>query len=211
MKTLELPQFARELVMVVTEFDRAEAEQFLTPSELSYVASFASERRRHEWVGSRIAARSLAIRRGVARAPDELQIASELRPPVARAATHDLFVSFSHSHRAGAAALSPRRVGVDIERIRKIEPRLTKFFLHAEESSQAERLTIANSLIHLWAAKEAAFKLVASLTLLKDVRLVDWNSADDGLLLQFESGGVRGTVRTGVTEDHFVLALAQAD
>lgn len=208
MNVLELPEFARRYACVVDAYSESDLRTYIAPAEEVATRSFKSEKRRGEWVASRIAARHLAMERRYVAAPLDLRIASDLRPPRALAGGSELFVSFSHSHGAGAAALSDERIGVDLERVRAVDRRLQKFFLHGDEAEQAAKLHRDEALIHLWAAKEAAFKLIASLTLLKDVRLTDFFEDADGLDLGFAGATIRGSVRTARLSEDFVIAVA---
>lgn len=211
MRVIELPPHFRPHAAVVETFDDGDVSLYLTDAERERVAPFRSQKRRHEWIASRIALRNLALARGVMSEAFDLHIDSDARPPTASSKGRSLYVSFSHSANAGAAALSDRRIGVDLEQIRAVEPRLKKFFLSEDESRRADALSHPAALIHLWAAKEAAFKLVASLTLLKEIELHEWVSADAGLEAQFRGGELSGTIRTAQLDEQFILALAQAD
>lgn len=211
MSEFELPAAFRDHAAVIDSYVEEDVARWLTSTELARAGAFRSEKRRHEWVSSRIALRRLGLERGVITAPLGLEIDSEARPPLARSGARELFVSFSHSAHAGAAALDERRIGVDLEQVREIEPRLKKFFLNDEETTRAAALEFPAALIHLWAAKEAAFKLVASLTLLKEIELVAWEREDDGLALRFRGGELRGTIRTARLDDRFILALAREE
>ena len=99
------------------------------------VPDFPREKRRREWMLSRIAEQELR-RRG---AKGE-------------------HVSFSHSGKYGAAAIDTRPVGIDVEVLRQIPESASRFFLNEDEIAAMGKCTIANRLLHFWSAKEAVWK-----------------------------------------------------
>jgi hypothetical protein len=99
------------------------------------VPDFPREKRRLEWMLSRIAEK-------------------ELRK---RGARGD-YVSFSHSGSYGAAAVDTRPVGIDVEVLRDISELAARHFLNDDEIAVMERCTIANRMLHFWSAKEAVWK-----------------------------------------------------
>ena len=100
------------------------------------VPDFPREKRRLEWMLSRIAEK-------------------ELRK---RGAQGD-YVSYSHSGKYGAAAIDARPVGIDVELLRNISESAARHFLTDDEIAAMERCTIANRMLHFWSAKEAVWKL----------------------------------------------------
>jgi len=99
------------------------------------VPDFPREKRRLEWMLSRIAER-------------------ELRK---RGARGD-YVSYSHSGKYGAAAIDAQPVGIDVEMLRSISESAARHFLNDDEIAAMERCTIANRMLHFWSAKEAVWK-----------------------------------------------------
>lgn len=99
------------------------------------VPAFPREKRRLEWMLSRIAEK-------------------ELRKRGARG-DH---VSFSHSGSYGAAAVDTKPVGIDVEVLRDISESAARHFLNDDEIAVMERCTIANRMLHFWSAKEAVWK-----------------------------------------------------
>jgi phosphopantetheinyl transferase (holo-ACP synthase) len=103
--------------------------------ELAIVDAFPREKRREEWMLSRIAEKELR-RRGV----------------------HGSSVSYSHRGPYGAAAVGEAPVGIDVEIARDIRPDSARFFLTDDEAADARRCSIDRALLHFWCAKEAAWK-----------------------------------------------------
>lgn len=133
MKTIELPEQWRAHAMVVTAVD--DPASWFSPAELAVVESFRHEKRRREWMLSRIAEK-------------------ELRRSGARGAC----VSFSHSGAFGAAAIAEGPVGIDVEVMRAIPQGAVHLFLTEEEASAANACALENALLHFWSAKEAKWK-----------------------------------------------------
>ena len=104
-------------------------------SWFSVVPDFPREKRRLEWMLSRIAEK-------------------ELRKRGARGE----YVSFSHSGNYGAAAIDTKPVGIDVEVLRDISESAARHFLNDDEIAVMERCTTANRMLHFWSAKEAVWK-----------------------------------------------------
>jgi phosphopantetheinyl transferase (holo-ACP synthase) len=169
MRIVPLPQSWSGRALVV--FDVADLESWFSPGELATVDSFRLEKRRREWMLSRIAEKELR-RRGATGA----------------------HVSFSHSGRYGAAAVDERPAGIDVEMAREISPQAAHLFLTDEEAATANRSAISNPLLHFWSAKEARWKqLGGSIATLKGVPLV--------LLREEERGLTFAGVETFTVED----------
>ena len=126
------------------------------------VPDFPREKRRREWMLSRIAEKELR-RRG---AKGE-------------------HVSFSHSGKYGAAAIDVRPVGIDVEVLREIPESAARFFLNKEEDAVMHGCSVANRLLHFWSAKEAVWKQRGgSVLTLKKVRLNFESESAAGLRFQ---------------------------
>jgi hypothetical protein len=148
MRILELPRQWREIAMVVSSVD--DPKLWFSAEELEIVAAFPHEKRRREWMLSRIAEKELRSRRGAA----------------------GVRVSYSHSGPFGAAAVSDDPIGIDVELMRVIQPRAAHLFLTDEEAEAANACAIENPLLHFWSAKEAKWKqLGGALATLKRVPL----------------------------------------
>ena len=133
MRTVDLPQPWRARAAIVTEVEQPES--WFDDSELVLVRSFAREKRRREWMLSRIAEKVLR-QHGAAGSN----------------------VSFSHSGAYGAAAVSGSPVGIDVEVIRSISEKAAHLFLTDAEIAVMERCTIDHRVLHFWSAKEALWK-----------------------------------------------------
>jgi phosphopantetheinyl transferase (holo-ACP synthase) len=153
MKRIELPESWRERAAVVTAVSDPRA--WFDAAELAVVDRFAREKRRLEWMLSRIALKQL---------PD---------------APH---VSFSHSRGYGAAAASHAPVGIDIEVVRHVDERAAHLFLSDDEQAAMRRCELPHRLLHFWAAKEAVWKERGGATpTLKQIPLVLQEQKVEGL------------------------------
>ena len=131
-------------------------ESWFTPDELAIANAFRTEKRRVEWMLSRIAEKQLR-QRGATGA----------------------YVSYSHSGPYGAAAVDEHPIGIDVEVLRDIPERATHLFLSEQEEADAQRCRVANARLHFWSAKEAAWKQFGgAVPTLKRVplRLLDQNA-----------------------------------
>jgi len=134
--------------------------QWFSAEELAIVDAFPREKRRQEWMLSRVAEK-------------------ELRRRGARGAS----VSYSHRGAYGAAAIGEMPVGIDVEIARDIRPDSARFFLTDDEIADARRCAIDCSLLHFWCAKEAAWKQRGgALPTLKRVPLRFLRETSQGLL-----------------------------
>ena len=138
--------------------------QWFSAEELAIVDAFPREKRREEWMLSRIAEK-------------------ELRRRGARGA----HVSYSHRGPYGAAAVGEAPVGIDVEIARDIRPDSARFFLTDNETADVRRCAIDRALLHFWCAKEAAWKQHVGRVLnpsptLKGVRLRLVSESGSGLL-----------------------------
>jgi phosphopantetheinyl transferase len=131
MRIVPLPDEWSALVVAEVE----EPRRWFTAEELAIVDSFPREKRREEWMLSRIAEK-------------------ELRRRGARGA----HVSYSHRGAYGAAAVGDAPVGIDVEVVREVRPDSARFFLTDAEAADAQRCAVDRALLHFWCAKEAAWK-----------------------------------------------------
>lgn len=129
---------------------------FFTAGELATAAAFKLEKRRREWLLSRFAAKSLALRMGLAGDPRTCDVA---RPAlIVDGSPTSWFVSLSHSEPFAAAALAREPVGIDVQVVRELPERSAHLFLSPEEIEAMECCTLPERLLHFWCAKEAAWK-----------------------------------------------------
>lgn len=133
MKVVPLPESWTLRAMVIAEVD--EPRGWFSAEELAIVDGFPREKRREEWMLSRIAEK-------------------ELRRRGARGAC----VSYSHRGPYGAAAVGELPLGIDVEVAREIRPNSLRFFLTDDEIADARRCGIEHAFLHFWCAKEAAWK-----------------------------------------------------
>ena len=139
--------------MIITRDIR---EEWFTPDELATANAFHLPKRREEWLRSRTAAKQLAMDRGIVGDPRACTVA---RPTLLiDGAESSWYVSLSHSRGWAAAAIEARPVGIDLEVVRPIDERAAHLFLREEEAAAMRGCTIADRLLHFWAAKEAAWK-----------------------------------------------------
>ena len=136
------------------------------------VPEFKTEKRKLQWMMSRIAEKELR-RRGVG----------------------GDCVSFSHSGKYGAAAIDVRPVGIDVEVVRDLSESAARHFLNDDEVAVMQRCTLANRMLHFWSAKEAVWKqLGGSVPTLRKLHLQLVAEGESGLQFQnvetFASGEV---------------------
>jgi phosphopantetheinyl transferase len=158
MRIVPLPEAWSLCAMVIAEVEEPRAR--FSSGELAIVDAFPREKRREEWMLSRIAEKEL--RRRGARGPH---------------------VSYSHRGPYGAAAIGESAVGIDVELARDIRPDSARFFLTGGEAADAQHCTVDRALLHFWCAKEAAWKqLGGALPTLKRVPLRLLRETDSGLV-----------------------------
>jgi phosphopantetheinyl transferase (holo-ACP synthase) len=153
-------------------YDVAEPEHWFDA-----IPEFKTEKRRREWLLSRIAEKELR-KRGV---------------------TGD-YVSYSHSREFGAAAIGESPIGIDVEVVRTVPSNAAHLFLTAEEEAQAARCEIDDVLLHFWAAKEARWKqLGGAIPTLKRVPLLLVAELEDGLLFDYVLTQLIGEIVVALT------------
>ena len=130
----------------------------LSAEELQRVEAFADPKRRREFVLGRAVARLLLSER-LAVAPAEV-VLKVAESGVVEVAAGGLYLSISHSGDWAVAAASPRRIGVDIERIAPRLPELEQYMLHPDEPSLTEVLPLDKERANIlcWTLKEATLK-----------------------------------------------------
>lgn len=192
MNLVDLPQSWRERAIVVT--GDVAAEEWLSDDELRTAASFPRDKRRAEWALSRVAAKHLALFRGICADPKDCRIE---RP---RIAGTDWLVSLSHSGLHAAAAIDLEPVGVDVETIRELPERASKFFLTDDEAEAMRSIRLPDRLIHFFSAKEAGWKRLSDDTKpLRDIPLVVESESEDGIRFEGVETIVRGPVVIALT------------
>lgn len=211
MRRLSVPRKWSRAVALVDSLEPADLIPgvYFTGEELGHAPHFSLPQRRDEWLAARVAAKLLAVELGICARPADCRIARSGRAPEIALADGiaPVSLSISHSRGKGAAAIMQRSVGVDLEGIRPIEPRVERFFLHPEESAMRAGLTLPDAALHLWSAKEAALK-ASGCNAFKDLVLTLVSGSVNGVELEFRWGHVSGVVETERIEEDFVLALA---
>lgn len=152
MKTIATPWEGR--VLVVRDGD-LQAGAF-TAAELATAGTFQLESRRREWLLSRLAAKQLAVRLGLA--ADLCAITVERPFLVIAGEVTDWRVSLSHSAPYAGAAIARVPIGLDVQIVRELDERAAHLFLSPEETDQLNRCRPAHRILHFWCAKEAAWK-----------------------------------------------------
>ena len=211
MRIVPVPDPWRQSVRVVADAGNNDIDPYLAADEREVFESFRFESRRIEWGASRVAAKLLALDLQLCRSALECRIPTHSeRPRLELPRSHqELFVSISHSKGAGAAALDKTPIGIDLQEIQEIHPRTRKYFLNDDEWRLADDLDIEAPLIHLWAAKEAVWKVEPGEGWYRSGRVAITGATGSGLTLDWERHGNRGGVETHRIDDRFVLALAR--
>lgn len=150
----------------------------LSPREQAQYEAFCSERRKRDWLAGRLAAKKLIIEDQRARSysglkPAEIEITygprGEPQALVRGERLKEISLSIAHSCGHGLAGLSHLSnegcIGVDVERIRSVHPRLAERFLSPEELEQlqAHFPNATEGVILHWTLKEAALKALRPL------------------------------------------------
>lgn len=161
-------------------YDPAQAgalEVLLSEEERVRLASYRHAGRQREFVLGRAAARTLlAERLGLDPAQVPLAVADDGAVDVPGAG---LQLSIAHSGAHAVAAVAPRAVGIDLERIARRHPDLPRFLLRADEREALAALPLDRTRAHVlcWTLKEATLKALRTGFRLspKKLRLeIDW-------------------------------------
>ncbi len=138
------------------------ALQTLSGEERTQIEGFGSERRRREFALGRLVARELlSAQLAVEHAAVPLCVAADGAPEVDGSGLH---LSISHvatdTQTLAVAAVAPRRIGVDLERIQPRRPDLYRFLLAPEDYGLLDALpyTHDEAQVLIWTLKEAVLK-----------------------------------------------------
>lgn len=212
MNVLELPQEWVSRVTVVTRFDNDDIHRFFTDGEIATISSFRFPHQKAEWVAARMAAKWLACNQGLATHPRSVRVSGgrQGRPALQIERGERVFLSLSHTDGIGGAAIDRGSIGIDVQRVRSLPDRSWKFFLQEKEIAALRALSIDDVAIHLWAAKEAAWKALRGENQrgLKNVTLTLSVEDRDGMRFRYQSGSEGGNVETRRL-DTLVVALAE--
>jgi phosphopantetheinyl transferase len=144
------------------------------------IPTFAREKRREEWMHARIAAKELAMQKGLLADPRTCRV--ERTNLVIDGAASE-FVSISHSHPYAAAAIDRAPVGIDVQVVRELREAAAHLFLSETEEAAMRETSLAYRLIHFWCAKEAAWKQrYGAVTTLRQLPLALVEERGHGLL-----------------------------
>ena len=145
------------------------AALLLSNGELNYLQRFRYLKRRHEWLGGRIAAKAALTGAMEAAAFQRLTILPDKhgRPTVSGLSDPSLSLSISHSGEyAAALAVHGPSCGLDLQKVSGKLPGLTKYFATSTElellADQSEFGSQETGLTVLWAVKEAMKKSLLS-------------------------------------------------
>ncbi len=161
----------------------------LSPRELDLYSKLKGERRRRSWLVGRLAAKALLLGAGTALDPRDVEVLPDGRGvprALLRGEPLQLSLSIAHSRREpeggrlsveGFAGLADPEgeghIGVDLERVRPLHPRLVERAFHPEEREALCALkeqAQAEGLVARWALKEAAYKALGAAGLLPSPR-----------------------------------------
>ncbi|HEY0590656.1 MAG TPA: 4'-phosphopantetheinyl transferase superfamily protein [Thermoanaerobaculia bacterium] len=208
---LAVPPQWQKKACVVRDVAPRDLDAYFTEAERERVASFKREKRRAEWAASRLAAKLLAVENALCDDPRACSVDSAYRRPslAIDGARTDREITITHSEGAGGAALGARRVGLDLQKVRPLAERATKFFLNDDEVAAWRAVRISDALIHFWCAKEAGYKIHAGRGWYRGVHIEPAGETPGGLRFTYRDGASRGTIETARLDDDFVLALAE--
>lgn len=196
---------------VVRDVTPGDLAEYFTAAERDRIASFKREKRRAEWAASRLAAKLLAVESALCDHPRDCSVDSAYRRPslAIRGGRTDREVTITHSEGAGGAAIGATRVGLDLQKVRPLAERATKFFLNDDEVAAWRSVDLPDALIHFWCAKEAGYKIHAAPGWYRGVKVRLLEQTDSGLRLAYRDAASEGTIQTARLDDEFVLALAE--
>ena len=142
------------------------AQNWLTPAELTVWSAWTGEKRKSEWLAGRMAAKKL-LRDVLDLAPLSWSVGRDgAAPSITGVSLPGIHLSLSHSGGFGAAAISDAHTegsaGIDIQRIRPVHSRLcTRVFTPGERAQITREFgseESADGLLLFWSLKEAAIK-----------------------------------------------------
>ena len=212
MKRFDVPERWRAGVAVVSDVTPDELERYFTDDERARIAGFKFDRRKKEWAASRLALKLLAIERGLCTDPRACTVASSFKRPtitLAGSATSEQ-VSISHSGAAGAVILDQRPIGIDLQEVREVNPRITKFFLNPDEVEAMQRVSIAHRLMHFWCMKEAIWKIDGGKFegWYKGIHAEVVHEGPECLTFRYSRKSSSGKSETFALDDRYVLGIA---
>lgn len=198
---------------VVRDVTPRDLDLYFTEDERARIASFKREKRRAEWAASRLAAKLLAVENALCDDPRACTVDSAYRRPslAIRGARAGREITITHSEGAGGAAIGTRRIGLDLQKVRPLAERATKFFLNDDEVAAWRSTDLPDALIHFWCAKEAGYKIHAARGWYRGVRIELTERTPQGLRFRYRDAASEGTIETARLEEDFVLAVAEME
>lgn len=146
MRRLSIPW--RDRAIVIADVD--EPQSWFGRNEQAHIAMLKLEKRRQEWMLSRIAAKQLARENGIC---DDLQTCV-----IENRRIGSWHVSLSHSGPYAAAAIGRDPVGIDVQVVRELKESAAHLFLSDAEEEVMRSIALPHRLLHFWCAKEAEWK-----------------------------------------------------
>lgn len=156
-----IPRLASDILWTWQEYDAGrwpKLVSWLSPDERASLDAYGSRKRRTEFVLGRAAARILVSQRlGVSPENVGLQVANDGAVDVVGA---DLHLSISHAKGWATAVISPRAVGIDMERLAIRSPGVYRYFLSPDEYELLEATDLDHDRVQilLWTLKESVLK-----------------------------------------------------
>jgi 4'-phosphopantetheinyl transferase len=143
-------------------FDAAQTDAWLpllSEEERDRYDAFPVEKRRREFLLGRVALRTLLAKQLDKDTPAAIRL-HVTEDGAVELPEAPYFVSIAHSEDQAVAVVSPRRVGVDLEHIRSVEPGVVDFVLEADEQALLDTLPMDRdrAFILCWTLKEATLK-----------------------------------------------------
>ncbi|WP_417910609.1 4'-phosphopantetheinyl transferase family protein [Candidatus Electronema sp. PJ] len=157
----------RVALVDLDQLQEHEAELLLSEAEREFLQRFRYPKRRREWLGGRVAAKTALLTLHEPEAFQQLTILPNEhgRPMVSGAAKSSAALSITHSGSyAAALAVQGASCGIDLQEISDKLPSLTGYFAAATElellAQQPKLGSEETALTMLWAVKEAVKKSV---------------------------------------------------
>jgi 4'-phosphopantetheinyl transferase len=170
--------------------DELHALARLSENEVELLDSILLEKRKREWLTTRILLQIVA-------SGSELSHLSNGKPIL----TNHRGISISHCDNLAGVIVSDEMVGLDIQRLNEKIKRIARKFCHSDEITRA--LESADELTYLtmvWSAKEAVFKYFGErIQFAEEMRMAHFDVHDSKLELSYD--GIHGSKRFTLVHD----------
>ncbi len=167
-------------------------ESFLVAAELAALEKFTTIKRRKQWLGGRLAAKTALLRKDGGGLTDwEIVNEKDGRPGAifipdpGRAAP----ISISHSHNLACALVADHPCGIDVELISGRPRRLAPRFSAPTENEIIKDLDPEPGCTLLWCAKESLRKGVRPMPGFFDLELIKLEPGTNGYIMEFKIRG----------------------